>query len=108
MTASFADARLLDPVARVSEILFGLIMALTFTGTLNATTAGADDVRMLLIGTLACNVAWGLVDAVMFLIATLAERGRNLATVRQVQASTPEDARAILAGSLPPLLASLM
>jgi hypothetical protein len=108
MAVPFADARLLDPVARVSEILFGLIMALTFTGTLNAATAGADDVRMLLIGTLACNVAWGLVDAVMFLIATLAERGRNLATVRQVQAATPEDARAILAGSLPPLLASLM
>ena len=31
--------RLLDPVARMSEILFGLIMALTFTGTLDVATA---------------------------------------------------------------------
>jgi len=65
MAAAVANARLLDPVARVSEILFGLIMALTFTGTLNVTTAGAEDVQTLLIGTLACNVAWGLVDAVV-------------------------------------------
>jgi hypothetical protein len=108
MSTAVADTRLLDPVARVSEILFGLIMALTFTATLNATTARPDDVRSLLIATLACNVAWGLVDAVMFLIATLAERGRNLATVRAVQSATPEDARAILAGALPPLLAQLM
>ena len=74
--------RLLDPVARMSEILFGLIMALTFTGTLDVATAGNEDVRMLLVGTIGCNLAWGLVDGVMFLISALTERGRNLVTVR--------------------------
>ena len=101
--------RLLDPVARMSEVLFGLIMALTFTGTLEVATAGREDVRMLLIGTIGCNLAWGLVDAVMFLISELTERGRNLVTVREVRAArTPEHARQVIADSLPPVVSSLM
>ena len=69
--------RILDPVARTSEVLFGLIMALTFTGTLSAATAGREDIRALLVGMIGCNLAWGLVDAVMFLVSTLAERGQD-------------------------------
>ena len=67
--------RVLDPIARVSEVLFGLIMALTFTGTLSAATAGREEIRTLLIGVIGCNIAWGLVDAVMFLMSALTERG---------------------------------
>jgi len=101
--------RLLDPVARMSEILFGLIMALTFTGTLDVATAGNEDVRMLLIGTIGCNLAWGLVDGVMFLISALTERGRNLVTVRQVRAAgSPDQARQIISDALPPVVASIM
>jgi hypothetical protein len=101
--------RLLDPIARVSEILFGLIMALTFTGTLSAATAGREDVRTLLIGVIGCNIAWGLVDAVMFLMASLTERGHALATIRAVRAAgSPEEAHYILAGDVRPLIASIM
>jgi VIT family len=101
--------RLLDPVARLSEILFGLIMALTFTGTLDVATAGNEDVRMLLVGTIGCNLAWGLVDGVMFLISALTERGRNLVTVREVRAAaSPDQARRIIAAALPPVVASIM
>jgi hypothetical protein len=42
--------RRIDPISRISEILFGLIMALTFTGTLGATTAGREEIRTLLPG----------------------------------------------------------
>lgn len=101
--------RLLDPIDRISEILFGLIMALTFTGTLDAVSAGNEDVRMLLVGTIGCNIAWGLVDAVMFLVATLTERGRNLVTVRSVRsAPRVEDAHGIIGDALPPVVTSLM
>jgi hypothetical protein len=101
--------RLLDPVARMSEILFGLIMALTFTGTLDVATAGNEDVRVLLIGTLGCNLAWGLVDAVMFLINELTERGRTLVTVRGVRAAaSPDEAKKIITDALPPVVASIM
>jgi len=101
--------RLLDPIARMSEVLFGLIMVLTFTGTLDVASAGNEDVRMLLVGTIGCNLAWGLVDAVMFLISALTERGRNLVTIREVQgAATPEQAHQVIADALPPIVASLM
>jgi len=77
--------RILDPVSRISEILFGLIMALTITTTLSAATAGRDEVRTLLAGALGCNVAWGLVDAVMYLMTALTERGAERLRVRQAE-----------------------
>lgn len=55
--------RKLNPADRASEILFGLIMALTFTLSLGATGAGRADVQAVLIGALGCNVAWGAIDA---------------------------------------------
>jgi hypothetical protein len=50
--------RVLAPIDRVSEVLFGLIMVLTFTGSLSVAEAGRDDVRTMLIGALGCNLAW--------------------------------------------------
>ena len=69
--------RLLDPVDRISEILFGLIMAVTIVGSLSIATAGRNDVGVVLWGALGCNLAWGLVDAVMYLVRTATERARN-------------------------------
>ena len=67
--------RVLDPIDRVSEVLFGLIMVLTFTGSLSVAEAGRDDVRAMLIGALGCNLAWGIIDAVLYLMGSLAEKG---------------------------------
>src|SRR5215510_246300 len=67
--------RVLDPMDRISEVLFALIMVLTYTGTLSVATADHAEVRTMLIGALGCNLAWGLVDAVMYLLGVLAERG---------------------------------
>jgi hypothetical protein len=45
-TAGIATSRrVLDPVSRASEVLFGLIMVLTFTLSLGAAESGRDDVR---------------------------------------------------------------
>ncbi|HEY7058074.1 MAG TPA: hypothetical protein VH458_16170 [Vicinamibacterales bacterium] len=101
--------RILDPVARTSEILFGLIMALTLTGTLSVATAGREDVRTLLIGVLGCNFAWGIADAVMHLMSAFGERGHDVITLREVRrAKRPEDAYPVIAGAIPPLLASIL
>ena len=101
--------RLLDPIARISEILFGLIMALTFTVTLSAATHGAEDVRTLLFGAIGCNIAWGLVDAVMYLVSSLTERGHDLVTVRAVHnALSPEAAHRVIAGAVSPMMASIL
>ena len=104
-----APGQLLSPVDRVGEVLFGLIMALTFTGTLSVATADRNEVRSMLIGALGCNIAWGLVDAVMFLLAALTERGRNLAILNEVRnPSDPARARELILDALPPLVASTM
>ena len=69
--------RVLEPIDRVSEVLFGLIMVLTFTGSLSVAEAGRDDVRTMLIGALGCNLAWGIIDGVLYLMGCLAEKGRG-------------------------------
>ena len=68
--------RALDPIDRLSEVLFGLIMVLTFTGSLSVVGAGREDVRTMLVGALGCNLAWGLIDAVFYLMGCLAEKER--------------------------------
>jgi hypothetical protein len=90
-------------------VLFGLIMALTFTGTLGAATAGREEIRTLLIGMIGCNIAWGLVDAVMFLMNSVTERGHGLQTIRAVHAAeTTHDAHRIIRDALPPIMSSLL
>jgi len=80
-----ASRRVLEPIERVAEVLFGLIMVLTFTGALSVAEAGRADVREMLIGALGCNLAWGLIDAVFYLMGVLADKGRRLATLRTVR-----------------------
>src|SRR5678809_319366 len=75
-TPEKARERLLDPVDRISEVLFGLIMAVTIVGSLSIASAGAAEVRTVMIAALGCNIAWGLVDAVMYLVRTATERSR--------------------------------
>ncbi|HOC41537.1 MAG TPA: VIT1/CCC1 transporter family protein [Thermoanaerobaculales bacterium] len=101
--------RVLEPIDRTSEVLFGLIMVLTFTGSLSVAQAGRDDVKAMLIGALGCNLAWAIIDAVFYLMGCLAEKNRDLATLRAVRGSSdPEQARRQIAGALPPLVASVV
>lgn len=95
------SSRLLDPVQRISEILFGLIMAVTIVGSLSIATAGRDDVRTVLVAALGCNLAWGLVDAVMHLLNTLTERSRVRALAAKVVTADPATGRRLIEADLP-------
>lgn len=108
-TSLAIPAPVLSPVDRVSGVIFGLIMALTFTGTLSVATADRAEVRGMLIGALGCNTAWGLVDAVMYLLATLTEHRRNRAILKEVRRSSDAaHARDLIVEALPPLIGSTM
>ena len=101
--------RVLDPIDRVSEVLFGLIMVLTFTGSLSVADAGRDDVRTMLIGALGCNVAWGIIDAMLYLMGSLADKGQGLMTYLAVRRTTdPHKAQRLIADALPPVVASIL
>ena len=101
--------RVLEPIDRVSEVLFGLIMVLTFTGSLSVAEAGREDVRTMLIGALGCNVAWGIIDAMLFLMGRLAGRGQDLMTYLAVRRNTDaQKAQRLIADALPPVVASIL
>ena len=94
--------RILEPADRIAEVMFGLIMALTFTGSLSISDAGRNDVRAMLIGALGCNLAWGLIDGIFYVMVTFADRGgdtRAMHAVRHTQ--DPAQARKLLAQALP-------
>jgi len=104
-----ASRRALEPAERIAEVLFGLIMVLTFTGSLSIAEAASADVRAMLVGALGCNLAWGVIDGLFYLMGCLAEKGRNLATYKAVLGSTtPEEGRRLIADALPPVVASLL
>src|SRR6187402_2799298 len=109
MTAAAEPTKhVLEPYDRISEILFGLIMVLTFTGSLSVAESGRADVRVMLIGALGCNIAWGIIDAILYLMGCLSERGKGIRALRSLhRAGTPEEAHRVIAGVLPPLVASV-
>lgn len=83
----------LDPVDRISELIFGLLMALSFTGAVSVAESGRQEIRDMFVAALGCNLAWGLVDAVMYLVRTAAARGRSISLANSVRAVSG-DARA--------------
>jgi len=108
-TDNTARTQLIDPAQRVAEVLFGLIMVLTFTGSLSVADAGRDDVRVMLIGALGCNLAWGIIDGIFFLMSGLAEKGSGLRKWLAVrQAAGPQEAHRVIIDALPPKLAEVL
>ncbi|HET7538940.1 MAG TPA: hypothetical protein VFK05_03685 [Polyangiaceae bacterium] len=101
--------RVLEPEERAAELLFGLIMVITFTGSLSVASAGREDVRVMVVGALGCNLAWGVIDAVFYLMGNLADLGRRASTLRALKVPDRiEDVERSLARSLPPLVASVL
>jgi VIT1/CCC1 family predicted Fe2+/Mn2+ transporter len=95
---------LLTPPERASEIVFGIIMTLSITAAVRVGGGEAEGgTRALLVAALACNVAWGMVDAAMYLINTLVERRRKARAVQELR-DAPTDAafRARLREYTPP------
>jgi len=101
--------RVLEPGERIAEVLFGLIMVLSFTGSLSVAEAGREDVRTMLIGALGCNIAWGIIDGILYLMDCLSEQGRDIRALQGARnAAVPAEAHRIIAEALPPLVAATL
>jgi len=87
--------RYLDPASRLGEILFGLIMALaaTLTAGLSA-TQGRAGVRQLLQTALGCNIAWGIIDGIMYVMNCMTARAEKARLIEAIQQAP--DARTAL------------
>jgi VIT1/CCC1 family predicted Fe2+/Mn2+ transporter len=101
--------RHLDPASRMGEILFGLIMVLSVTLTAGLTVSeGREGVRQLLVAALGCNIAWGIIDGIMYVMNSMAERSVRGRLVREIQgASDPQSALAMIRNQVEPELESL-
>jgi hypothetical protein len=105
--ASNGPTRVLDPIERASEVIFGLLMAMTFIGSLSVATAGREEIRTMMITALGCNLAWGLADAVMYLVRTVTERTRNRTLLARLRGGADAaTGQALVADALPPRLAA--
>ncbi len=72
-----------------------------------STSVGPDARHLMLRAALGCNLAWGLVDAVMFLVRTLANRGQRLRLALAVQRHRSRASRADYPRPLPPAMGTL-
>jgi VIT1/CCC1 family predicted Fe2+/Mn2+ transporter len=94
--------RVLNPIDRAMEVLCGLIMVLTFTSTLSVSQDGEADIEAMLYGSLGCNLAWGIIDAVMYLLSRLSEHSSELRVVRQAHSDQdPAKTRRAITAELP-------
>jgi VIT1/CCC1 family predicted Fe2+/Mn2+ transporter len=83
--------RYLDPTDSLGEVLFGLIMALTVTLGARLLTqrseVNADELVAAMIG---CNLAWGIIDAVLYLIGSVFTRNQRIRLVHKLRAAKSE------------------
>jgi VIT1/CCC1 family predicted Fe2+/Mn2+ transporter len=101
--------RIVEPGDRIAEAMLGIIMALTFTGTLSVADAGRNDVRAMLIGALGCNLAWGIIDGIIYVMISAAQRGAELRALHGARdAGDPSQARGLIAGTMPAEVASVL
>jgi len=102
--------RLVDPATSLGEILFGLIMTLTFTlgAGIIIEDEGREGARQLLIAVIGCNVAWGIIDGALYLVGQLFGRGRLRRIGRMIrQSPTRTRAESLVAGELDEVLADV-
>ena len=106
---SKASKRVLEPNERIAEVLFGLIMVLTCTGSLSVAQASRAEVGTMLIGALGCNLAWGIIDGLLYLMGCLSEQARGIRTLRALRKATaPAEAHLVLADALPPMVTATL
>jgi VIT1/CCC1 family predicted Fe2+/Mn2+ transporter len=92
----------LDPVERASEAIFGIIMAIGTTGSISVATAGAYEGRTVLLSALGCNLAWGITDAVMYLVSAVTEQNRRKTLLLRLQGTQDAgEAHRLVAEALP-------
>jgi VIT1/CCC1 family predicted Fe2+/Mn2+ transporter len=104
-----SSKRVLEPNERISEALFALIMVLTFTGSLSVAEASRESIHTMLIGALGCNLAWGIIDGILYLMGCLSEQGCAIRALRALRKATaPEKAHRVIAGVLPPMVAATL
>lgn len=86
--------RYLSASDRLSEIMFGLIMAMTIIGASRISLVSGDEGvtgRVIIAAAIGCNIAWGIVDALMYVFTALVDRGKHARLVTAIKQSEDEE-----------------
>ena len=99
----------LKPSESLTEAIAGLIMVLTFTLAASVVSGGGQDgARAALLGAIGCNAAWGIIDAVLYLMNSVFDRNRRVRLARAIASASDEAAGlATIRRELDPYLASV-
>jgi hypothetical protein len=89
---------LIDPIDRLSETVFSILILLTFTLAFRIIRLSGDaeqalspeTMNDLLLGALGAVLAWGFIDGVMYALISLFERGERHRMLKNIQAATTE------------------
>jgi len=105
--------RLLDPIDRLSETIFSILILLTFTLAFSIIKLGANPAQPipstyvieLMIGAAGATLAWGLIDGIMYALLSMFARGESHRLLQYLQAATTEEEGIeIVAGELDHIL----
>ncbi len=78
--------RYLDPADSLGELLFGLIMSLTLTLGARLLSQRPDiEPHELVVALVGCNIAWGIIDAVLYLMGSVFSRNMRVHFVRRLK-----------------------
>lgn len=91
MTDRAIVQRYLDPGEALGEVLFGLIMVLSFTvGARLLMAEEVFDTTELVVGAVGCNIAWGVIDAVLFVLGNLFHRSQRARFYRSLRSASSQ------------------
>lgn len=87
--------RLLDPIDRLSETIYSILILLTFTlafqifkfETTPSQPMSVEEIDALFFGALGAILAWGVIDGVMHALMALFERGERHRLLQHIQAA---------------------
>ena len=66
-------------------------MVLSFTGSISVVSDGRAEIKELLWAALGCNLAWGIIDAVFYLMSTIFSRGHGLSVLKKLKLTKDKD-----------------
>jgi hypothetical protein len=82
---------------------------LTITSTFSVVTSGRADVKLMVLGALGCNLAWGIIDGCLYLMGCLNDRARGPLLIRALRRTTDrDDANQLVADTLLPEVAAAL
>jgi len=91
--------RFLDPIDRITEAIYAVLIVMTFTMAYRAIDASAFPtqpvsqlVTQLAIAAFGCAVAWGIIDGAMFILLSMLERGENTRLLTKMKKAPNEQA----------------